>query len=143
MAITTPTLAGEGSHPIAVNRNRWAANFHSADLTAAGVSQELQATPGAGKALYLTHVTMGIVDSAAKGYLIDNTITLKDGDGTILLGPIQMQQQGGGLFSKEWDVPLKLVDSKALNCKVLRSAGSYNTAAFVYVEGFTGQSPIV
>ena len=143
MAIATPTLAGRGTHPIAVDRNRFAVNFHSADLTAAGVLQELKATPGAGKALYLTHVTMGIVDSAAQGYLIDNKITLKDGDGTILFGPIQMQQQGGGLFSKEWDVPLKLVDNKALNCKVLRAAGSYNTAALVYVEGFTGQSPIV
>jgi len=142
MAITTPALAGKGSHPIAVDRNRWAANFHSADLTAAGVSQELKATPGAGKALYLTHVTMGIVDSAAQGYLIDNYITLKDGDGTILFGPIQMQQQGKGLLSKDWDVPLKLADNKALNGAVGRAAGSYNTAALIYVEGFTGQSPI-
>jgi len=145
MAIVTPVLAGRGTHPIAVDRSRWAANFHSADLTAAGVTQELKATPGAGKALYLTHVTMGIVDSAAQGYLIDNYITLKDGDGTVLFGPIQMQQQGKGLFSRDWpeDAPLKLTDSKALTCKVGRAAGSYNTAAFVYVEGFTGQSPIV
>lgn len=145
MAIVTPVLAGPGKHPIAVDRNRWAANFHSADLAVAGVTQELKATPGAGKALYLTHVTMGIVDSAAQGYLIDNYITLKDGDGTSLFGPIQMQQQGRGLFSKDWpeDAPLKLTDNKSLTGAVRRAAGSYNTAAFIYVEGFTGQSPIV
>ena len=145
MAIVTSILAGKGSHPIAIDRNLWAANYHSADLTAAGATQELKATPGAGKALYLTHVTMGIVDNAAQGYLIDNVITLKDGDGTVLLGPIQMQQQGGGLYSRDWpeDAPLKLTDSKALNGFVDRTAGSYNTAAFIYVEGFTGQSPIV
>ena len=143
MAIVTPVLAGKGTHPIAVDRNRWAANFHSADLTAAGVTQELHATPGAGKALYLTHVTMSIVDSATWGYLIDNYVTLKDGDGTVLFGPIQLQQQGKGLFSRDWDVPLKVTDSKSLTCKVGRAAGSYNTAALVYVEGFTGQSPIV
>ena len=142
MAIVTPVLAGQDTHLIASDHNRWAANFHTADLTAAGVTQELRATPGAGKALYLTHVTMSIVDSATWGYLIDNYVTLKDGDGTVLFGPIQLQQQGGGLFSKEWKVPLKLTDSKSLTCKVGRAAGSYNTAALVYVEGFTGEKPI-
>ena len=144
MAITTPTIAGPGVYPIE-RYAPWAVNFHSADLTAAGVSQELKAAPGAGKALHVTHVTMGIVESAAQGYLIDNKITLKDGDGTILFGPIQMQAAGGGLFKKDWprQAPLKLVDNKALTGAVGRSAGSYNTAALIYVEGFTASAPIV
>lgn len=144
MTITTPVLAGDGVFPIE-RYAPWAVNFHSDDLTAAGVTQELKATPGAGKALYVTHVTMGIVDSAAQGYLIDNKITLKDGDGAVLFGPIQMQQQGGGVFSKDWpeDAPLKLTDNKALNGAVARTAGSYNTAALIYVEGFTATAPIV
>ncbi len=145
MGITTPTLAGSGLYPIEKHGAPWAVNFHSADITAAGVSQELKAVPGAGKALYVTHVTMGIVDNAAQGYLIDNKITLKDGDGAVLIGPIQMQQQGGGVFSKDWpkDAPLKLTDNKALNGAVARTAGSYNTAALIYVEGFTAAAPIV
>ncbi len=143
MAITTPTLAGPGVFPIE-RYAPWAVNYHSADLGVA-TSQELKATPGTGKALYVTHVTMGIVDNALQGYLIDNKITLKDGDGTVLFGPIQMQQQGGGVFSKDWpkDAPLKLTDNKALNGTVARSAGSYNTAALIYVEGFTAAAPIV
>ena len=145
MPITTPTLAGPGLYPIEKHGAPWAVNFHSADLTVVGVSQELKAVPGTGKAIYVTHVTMGIVDSAQYGYLIDNKITLKDGDGTVLFGPIQMQQQGGGVFSKDWpkDAPLKLTDNKALNGAVKRTAGTYNTAALIYVEGFTAAAPIV
>lgn len=144
MGIVTPKLAGAGSKPIE-RYAPWAVNFHTADLDVAGVNQELKAAPGAGKALYVTHVTMGIVDSAAQGYLIDNYITLKDGDGTALFGPMQMQQQGQGLFKKDWpeNAPLKLTDNKALNGQVKRAAGSYNTAALVYVEGFTADAQIV
>ena len=107
------------------------------------MNQELKAAPGAGKAHYVTHVTMGIVDSATQGYLIDNKITLKDGDGIVLFGPIQMQQQGGGILKKDWKHPLKLTDNKALDGAVTRAAGSYNTAALIYVEGFTAAAPIV
>ena len=141
MAITRPKLAGAGLHPVE-RYAPWAVNYHTADITAAGVSTALKAAPGAGKAHYVTHVTMGIVDSAAQGYLIDNKITLKDEDGTVLFGPIQMQAQGGGVFTKDWKPPLKLTDNKALNCAVARAAGSYNTAALIYVEAFTAASPI-
>jgi len=143
MTITTPKLAGAGAQPIE-RYAPWAVNYHSADLGVA-TSQELKAAPAVGKAHYVTHVTMGIVDNALQGYLIDNKITLKDGDGTVLFGPIQMQQQGGGVFSKDWpeDAPLKLTDNKALNGAIARSAGSYNTAALIYVEGFTAAAPII
>lgn len=152
MAITRPILAGDGIHPIEVNAP-WAVNFHSADVTVAGVSQELKAAPArAGSALSVTHVTMGIVGNAkaGEGYLIDNKITLEDGDGTVLFGPIQMQAEdenggiGGCVFSKDWpkDAPLKLTDNKALNGAIAREAGTYNTAALIYVEGFTGDKPL-
>jgi hypothetical protein len=140
MTITTPVLAGDGIHPVAVIAP-WAVNYHTADLGVA-TTTELKATPGAGKAIYLTHVTMCIVESATYGYLIDNKITLKDGDGTVLFGPIQLQAQGSGIFKKDFTKPLKLTDSKSLTCAIARSAGGYNTAALVYVEGFTGQKPI-
>ncbi len=143
MTITNPILAGNGIFPIE-RYAPWAVNYHTADLGVA-TTTELKATPGAGKAHYVTHVTMGIVDNAAQGYLIDNKITLKDGDGTVLFGPIQMQAQGGGVFKKDWprNAPLKLTDNKALNSAVARGAGSYNTAALIYVEGFTASAPIV
>jgi len=144
MAITRPVLAGTGIFPVE-RYAPWAVNYHTADIDAGGLSAELKAAPGMGKAIYLTHVTMGIVESAGLGYLIDNKITLADGDGTVLFGPIQMQAQGGGVFSKDWpdDAPLKITDNKALDCAVARTAGSYNTAALIYVEGFTGAAPIV
>lgn len=143
MAITRPVLAGPGLYPIEAYVP-WTVNYHSADVTIAGVSQELKATPGDGKALYVTHVTMGIVKNAGFGVIVDNTITLKDGDGAVLFGPIQLQV-AGGLFKKDWpeDAPLKLTDNKALDVAVARKVGTYDTAALVYVEGFTATAPIV
>ena len=74
MAITTPELAGDGNHPIE-KYAPWALNFHSADFTAGNLNQELKTAPGAGKATYITHVTMGLVDDSVKGYLIDARVT--------------------------------------------------------------------
>jgi len=143
MAITTPTLAGAGTHPIEVDCNLWAANFHSANYAGAGLSQELKAAPTrTNSALYLTHVTMGIVADSTWHYEIDNKVSLIDGDGTVLFGPIQLQAQGAGLFQKDFDKPLKITDGKSLKCKGVYGGGSYNTASFVYVEGFTGDVPL-
>jgi len=142
MTITTPVLAGGGMRPIEINIP-WAVNYHTADIGAGGLSAELKAAPTrANSATYLTHVTMGIVDSAAQGYLINNKISLVDGAGAVVLGPIQMQAQGNGLFQKDFDPPLKITDGKALDVSVTRAAGSYNTAALIYVEGFTGDKPL-
>jgi len=126
MAITTPTLIGVGTMPIE-RYAHWAVNNDEDDATPA---VELKAAPGAGKALYLTHVTIS-------GQTVDVAVTLLDG-AAVIFGPIQMQADGGGLFTKDWNNPLKLTDNTALN--VLAT----NSVAFtVYVEGFTAAAPIV
>ncbi len=132
MAITTPVLAGAGIFPIE-RYAPWAVNDHVVET---GAAHEVKAAPGAGKALYLTHITM----SAHLVVTIqDVKITLQDEDGTVLYGPIQMQSDGGGLFKKDWQNPLKLIDNKALYV-----LGNVPGASFtLYVEGFTGDSPIV
>jgi len=141
MAITTPGRAGAGTYPIE-RIKPWAVNYHSANFTAAGVTQELKAAPtGAGKAHYVSHVTMCLVEDSVKSYLIDNTVTLKDGDGTVLFGPIGLQL-GSSPFKKDFDPPIKLVDNKSLTCFAHRSAGSYDSACLVYVECFTGDKPL-
>ena len=143
MAITTPIIADGGLVPIA-RENPWAVNFPSANFGVGGINQELKAAPGAGKATYMTHVTMCLVDSAVFGHLIDAKVSLVDGSGDTALGPIQLQAQGGSLFQKDWpeDAPLKITDNKALDCTGTYPGGSYNSAILVYVEGFTAQKPI-
>ena len=142
MAITTPKLTGDGTKPIEVNAP-WAANFHSANYAAGGINQELKAAPARdNSALYVTHVTMGIVADSTWHYEIDNRVSLIDGDGTVLFGPIRLQAQGSGLFKKDFNKPLKITDKKSLKCKGVYGGGGYNTASFVYVEGFTGDSPL-
>jgi len=125
MAITTPTLVNElpiaRSGPFAFNNDE-----DDADAAVACV-----ASPGAGKAIYLTHVTMS-------GRTTDVAITLQDEDGTVLFGPIQCQADGGGNFTKDWKYPLKLIDDKDLD------VFATNSQAFtIYGEYFIGQAPIV
>lgn len=145
MTITRPILAGDGIHPVEVNAP-WAVNFLSDDFGAGGVNEELKVAPTrAGSALYLTHVTMCLVADSVKGYLIDAKVSLVDGVGDTAFGPIQLQAQGGGIFQKDWpkDAPLKITDKKALDCVAAYGGGSYDSAILVYVEGFTGDVPIV
>lgn len=141
MAISTPILAL--AEPIERDDNRWALNFPSADFDSGGLNEELKAAPGAAKALYLTHVTMGTVDSAVSGYTMDAKISLVDGAGITFYGPIQFQAQGQSTTTKDFDPPLKLTDNKALDC-VAASGGdaAYQGAVIVYVEGFTGDKPL-
>lgn len=127
MAITTPTLAGPGLYPIVVGP-MLSFNNDEDDATPA---VELVAAPGAGKAIYLTSATFS-------DRTTDVAVTLQDGDGTVLFGPIQLQADGSGLFTKDWKYPLKLTDNKALN--VLATNG---VAFTVYGEYFIGQAPIV
>lgn len=127
MAITTPTLCGDGGLPI--NRSApWAVNNDEDDGTPA---VDIKAAPGAGYALYVTNIVLS-------GRLLDVAVTLQDGDGTVLFGPIQMQADGGALFTKDFLTPLKVTDNKALS--VLATNG---VAFTIYVEGFTGQLPVV
>ena len=126
MAITTPVLAGPGLMPKSISGPY---SFNN-DEDDADVAVELVATPGAGKAIYLTHVTMS-------GRTNDVAITLQDEDATVLFGPIQMQADGGGLFTKDWKHPLKLIDNKALDV-----FGTNSQAFTIYGEYFIGQKPI-
>jgi len=143
MAISTPTLTGKSTHPIEVNANRWAVNFHSDDFGAGGLNEEIKAAPsGTGRATYLTHVTMGIVADSVKGYEIDCKLSLIDGAGSTVFGPIQFQAQGTSHVQKDFDPPLKITDEKALDCTGVYGGGGYDTACFVYIEGFTGDKPL-
>ena len=125
MAVTATVLAGTGMMPI-VRLAPWAVNSGSLSATTT-----LKAAPGAGQALYLT----AVVISGAKS---DVGVTLQDGDGTVLLGPVEMQADGGSLFTKRFRHPIKLVDNKAL----VAASDSEQDSFVVFVEGFTGQSPI-
>ncbi len=128
MALTTPVLAGPGLMPKA---GMSPLSFNNDEDDANGTAQQCVATPGAGKALYLTHITIS-------GRTADIAITLRDAvAGTVLFGPIQMQADGSGVFSKDWKHPLKLTDNKALF--VYASAASAFT---IYGEYFIGQKPI-
>jgi len=126
MAITTPTLIGDGMMPVA----RTGPLSFNNDEDDADVAVECIAAPGAGKAIYLTHVTMS-------GRTADVAITLQDEDATVVFGPIQMQADGGGNFSKDWKHPLKLTDNKALDV-----FGTNGVAFTLYGEYFIGQAPI-
>ncbi len=129
MGITTPTLAGPGLYPINVGPML---SFNNDEDDANGTAQQCVATPGAGKDLYLKHITIS-------GRTVDVAITLRDAvAGTVLFGPIQMQADGGGNFTKDWEHPLKLADNKALF--VYASAAEAFT---IYGEYFIGQAPIV
>ena len=124
MAVTTPTLVNE--LPVA-RSGPFSFNNDEDDGTPA---VECVATPGAGKAIYLTSVTIA-------GRTTDVAVTLQDEDDTVLFGPIQCQADGGGVMTKDWKYPLKLTDNKAL--EVL---GTNGVAFTIYGEYFIGQAPI-
>lgn len=126
MAVTSTTIIGPGQWPIA-GIVWWAVNDDNTDADAATL---VKAAPGAGKALYITSITMS-------GRTVDVAITLQDEDGTVLIGPLQMQADGGSLFTKEFPNPIKLIDNKALY------VFATNTVDFtLFVEGFTATAPI-
>lgn len=127
MAITTPTLAGPGALPINVGP-RLSFNNDEDDATPA---VELVATPGAGKAIYITSLTFS-------DRTTDVAVTIQDEDANVLFGPIQLQADGNGLFTKDFTYPLKVADNKAL--EVLATNG---VAFTVYGEYFIGQAPVV
>ncbi len=129
MAITRPTLAGPGLFPINAGPML---SFNNDEDDANAAAIECVGVPGTGKAIYLKHI-------AISGRLADIAITLRDAvAGAVLFGPVQMQADGSGLFTKDWEHPLKLDDNKALF--VYASAASAFT---IYGEYFIGQSPIV
>lgn len=139
MAITTPILASSGNQPIEVNAP-FAVNYTGL-FTAGALADELKAAPTRdGSAIYLTHVTMSIVKRTNR--IQDTELTLVGGDAVTLFGPIQLQENGQGIFSKDFRHPLKVTDKKALDLSGV-GPGTYQTACLVYIEGFIGDSPIV
>ncbi len=129
MGITTPTLAGPGVYPINVGPML---SFNNDENDANAAAQQCIATPGAGKALYLKSITIS-------GRTVDVAISLWDAvTGTVLFGPIQMQADGGGNFTKNWKDPLKLADNKALFVQADAAE-----AFTIYGEYFIGQAPVV
>jgi len=76
-------------------------------------------------------------------YVMDTKVSLADGAGVTVFGPIQFQSQGQTVISRDLNPPIKLTDSQALNCAATSGgAGAYQGACFVYVEGFTADSPL-
>lgn len=123
MAITTPTLVAEvpfqRTGPFAFNNDEDDANSAAVSCITA---------PGAGLAIYLTHISIS-------GRTADIAITLRDGATTVLFGPIQCQADGGSLYTKDWEYPIKLTDNTALY--VYASAASAFT---LYGEYFIAKS---
>lgn len=138
MAISTPTEVKEITH---VRTGPWAVNYSSGNFTAGSLAAELKAAPASNGATYITHVTMGIVADTSD-IIVDANITLIDGSGDTLFGPIQLESNGQSMFSKDFKRPVKVTDNKALDVQGAAVNGAYQAAVFVYIEGFTGYKPI-
>ena len=143
MAITTPTLVGDGTYPIE-RVKPWAVNYLSDSFDAGGLNEEIKAAPTrANSALYITSVVMSTAIGGICGVRNDVAVTLVDGGGTEVLGPITLQENGESTFQKDFDPPLKITNEKALDCTGTKvNVPGYDVACFVYVEGFTGDVPL-
>ena len=143
MAITTPKMTGEPERPIERDDNRWAVNY-SGNFVAHALNVELKAAPTrAGSASYLTHVTMGITRNPTfTNHTPDGRLTLVDGGGVEVFGPIQFEEKGQTLMSKDFKYPLKLTNKKALDLTGAGAGSGYQASCFVYIEGFTGDKPL-
>lgn len=140
MAITTPTMTLH--EPIDRDDNRWAVNDF-VDLVLTSATAEIKAAPtGAGRALYLTHVTISIGKATGAVDIDDMAVTLRDEDGKVLYGPIQVERNGNGNIKKDFKHPLKLIDNKALHHYSVGGNASFKGAVLIYVEGFTGDKPL-
>ena len=122
MAITTPTLVGA----LPVSRaGPYAANSDQTAIATAAVA--LVASPGAGKSLYITSVSMSQTEAT------DVELTLLAG-AAVIFGPIQLQADGGGILTKDFQYPLRVGTATALN--VIANA---NKDFLVYVEYWIGE----
>lgn len=138
---TTPTITGDGTYPIERSAP-WAVNYYSADFIAGSLNAELKAAPTRdNSALYIEHVTMGLVENTQK-VIVDCNLTLVDGVGEEAFGPVQFCDSGTTIFSKDFTDPLKITDKKALDLTGVCAATGYQAACFVFVEGFTGDKPL-
>ena len=136
----TPKIVEEITH---VRQGPWTVNYLSSDF--ANLNYELVPAPaGPNSATYLTHITMGLVETASQGYVIDCKLLLNDDIGAEVFGPVQLTARGQSTFSKDFTKPLKITDNKALDLTGTSAGkgGGYYTAAFVFIEGYTAQNPI-
>lgn len=141
MATTnTPTIVQEITH---VRTGPFTVNYHSDDFTGGALNAELIAAPTRGNsATYLTHVSMGLVSNAAQKYISDANLTLVDGVGDEMFGPVQLQANGQSTFSKDFSKPMKVTDNKALDVTGLGADTGYQPACWVFIEYYTGDKPI-
>jgi hypothetical protein len=139
MATTTPKIVEEITH---VRTGPFAVNYSSGDFIAGSLNAELIAAPTrTNSATYVTHVTMGIVADSS-GIVVDARLTLVDGVGTDMFGPVQFVDSGTTVFSKDFTKPMKVTDNKSLDVSGSAVNGAYQAAAWVYVEYYTGDNPL-
>ena len=139
---STPTLTGDGTMPIERSAP-WAVCYHSAPFTAGSLAAELKAAPTRdGSALYITHITMGVALGTAD-VLVDCSLTVYDGASPVVWGPIRFGGYNNTVHGKDFSKPLKITDKKALDISGICQDTGYQAACFVFVEGFTGDKPIV
>lgn len=118
MASNTPTLS---TIETAQRGAAFSVNVSSADVSA---QVEVKAAPGAGKHIYITHVTIQSADADAHPYLQDANATL--------LGPLYTTVEGTS-FNRDFPWPIRLTANQALN---VNAAAAGNV--WVYVEGYAG-----
>ena len=117
-AIATPTLVDAVPFE---GKTLWCITGYDTDFSTA---IEVKAAPGAGKALYLTHVIIQSDDEDAHPHV-------QDEDDNVLIGPLFSTVEGASI-DHEFKHPLKLVDNKALEIKAV-AAGN----VFFHIEGAT------
>lgn len=137
---TTPTIVEEITH---LRTGPFTVNYHSVDFTGGVLNAELIAAPTrVDSATYITHVSMGLVRNASQKYISDANITLIDGIGDAMFGPVQLQSNGQSTFSKDFSKPMKVTDNKAVDVQGGGPTGTYQAACWVFVEYYTGDKPI-
>lgn len=93
--------------------------YNGADNNSA-TAKEMVGTPGAGRRLILTHVSMNAV--------ADNTIIIQNGAST-LIGPVVLEADGAGVWQKDYKWGLKLTANAAMNLKC-----NADTQVHIYLE---------
>jgi len=142
MAVTIPILTGDGTYPIEVIAP-WAKNY-TGTLVGGALAAELVAAPTRdNSATYITHVTMGITRNPVfTSHSPDAKISLIDGVGECVFGPIQFEENGQTFMSKDFTKPLKITDKKAVDFLAGGAVAGYQAAIVIYIEGFTGDKPL-
>ena len=136
----TPKIVEEITH---VRTGPFTVNYHSDDFEDGDLNIELIAAPvRTNSATYLTHVSMGIVRNEEQSFISAAALTLVDGVGDEMFGPVQLQPGGQSTFSKDFSKPMKVTDNKALDLTGLGADTGYQPACWIFVEYYTGDAPI-